>query len=128
MAEDHDDKTELPTEHRRTQMREQGDVARSVDLNAATLLLSAAVAMQMMGAGLVGSLSKLMQNTLHGPAWTRIDNAMITAEFARLGMQLASGILPMLGLLMIAGLAANLSQVGFLITTESLQPQFSRIN
>ena len=128
MADDHDDKTELPTEHRRNQMREQGNVARSVDLNAAALLLAAAVAMQMMGPGLVGALSKLMQNTLNGPAWTHMDNAVITAEFARLGMHLASAVLPMLGLLMVAGMAATLSQVGFLITTESLQPQFSRIN
>ena len=48
------EKTEQPTERRRTQAREQGNVAKSVDLTAAGLLLGAAAVFYTLAVPLCG--------------------------------------------------------------------------
>ena len=63
MADDleNGDKTELPTERRRREVRERGIVARSADLNAAASVLAAAAALYFFG----DDLSRGMVDVFH---------------------------------------------------------------
>ena len=60
------ERTEQPTERRRTQARGRGNVARSVDLTAAGLLLGAAVAFYMLAIPLCRTLADMTRGMIRG--------------------------------------------------------------
>lgn len=128
MADEDGDKTELPTDRKRTEVREQGNVARSTDLNAACLLLAAATAMSFMGVGVVGAMGRMLEASLQEPAWERIDTGLLVHHLGRLGQPVLEQVIPFMLIMAVAALASNFLQVGFLISTDVLQPKFSRLN
>ena len=128
MADENGDKTEQPSDHRRQEAREEGNVVRSVDLTAAALLLAVALAMQFGGAELITVLSRILRNTLESPAWTELDAGLLSARLYEIGQELALPFLIMLGTMAGGVLLINLAQVGFLWSGDALSPKFNRIN
>jgi flagellar biosynthesis protein FlhB len=130
MAEDleHGDKTELPTDRRRQEIRERGNVARSIDLNVAVSVLAAAGVLYFFGEELSRSLADVLRRSLSTPAWKEIDPALLTAEFWNLARVVAAALLPALALVVVSAVLINVLQVGFVMTTEPLVPNFGRIN
>ncbi len=128
MADEFGDKTEQPTERKRTETREKGNVARSQDLNTAGLLLAASASMQFLGPGVVDSFVTLMIKFLTPREWSSLDAAAVGQLFWEAAAVLVSGILPFMLAMAAAALALNLVQVGFFATTEPLVPKFSRLN
>jgi flagellar biosynthesis protein FlhB len=122
------EKTELPTERRRTQARERGNVARSVDLTAAGLLLGAAVVFYVLAIPMCRTLADLTAGSLrtasHGPmtASTAVDRIRGLLQL------IAPNVLGVLLSMMLAAFVWNVVQVGILIAPEVLQPQFGRLN
>lgn len=127
-SDENGEKTERPTDHRRQEAREQGNIARSADLNAAALLLGAAGAMWFSGPALVSNLSNVLKDSLEQPAWQTLDRGLAIEQGIKLLGSIAGGVLPLLLTLAGAALAANLAQVGFLITNEALTPKWNRLN
>ncbi|GMW00023.1 MAG: flagellar biosynthetic protein FlhB [Candidatus Hydrogenedentota bacterium] len=129
MAEDLGGEKTLPASPRKiSQAREEGNVAKSADLNAALALLVAAFGLWYMG-------RELMERMVHTTAvyFENIGTFEVTVENAvdvavdvtqRLGVL----VLPLAILLTVAGLAVNFLQVGFLYAPKALQPKFSRLN
>ena len=66
MAEDAGDKTEAPTPRRRTEAREQGNVARSQDLTLAMMLLGVIITLHIMGRRLIVALKAFVHAMLSG--------------------------------------------------------------
>lgn len=130
MAEDQDtgDKTELPTDRRREEVRERGNVARSIDLNVATSVLVAAALLNFFGGDVAQMLHDLLQRSLSAPAWLELDTPRLMSELLSLAMPVAAALLPGLALVMVSAVAVNAAQVGFVLTTEPLTPNFERIN
>src|SRR5262245_8625467 len=130
MAEDfeHGDRTELPTDRRREEIRERGNVARSVDLNVAVSVLVAAGVLYFFGDGLALGMVDVLRKSLSVPAWTALDTGLLTAELWTLARIVAGALLPGLALVVVAAVLVNALQVGFLVTTEPLVPNFQRIN
>ncbi len=126
--DDAGDKTELPTDRRRSEAREKGNVARSVDLNAASHMLAAVAAMFFLGAALTQSVAELMHVHLKGSGWRKIDPVTVQKEFWELAEWSAASVLPWLMLMAVAAVAINLAQVGFLLAPDTLQPKLSRLN
>lgn len=128
MADEYGDKTELPTDRRRSEARQKGNVARSTDLNAAGIMLAAAAAMFFHGRSCTEALAQLLRSSLNAPAWTQLDRYLIYQQSWQTLELLAWSVLPMM--LVVAGtsLAINLAQVGFLWAPEVLQPKFARLN
>ena len=122
------DKTELPSDRRRQQAREQGNIARSQDLITATVSLAAASAMLMFGTGFVESQANVLRLSLSQPAWVRFDPQEITQQTFSLAQLTATAVVPMLLVLMVGSLAINLAQVGFLWSPDVLQFKFERVN
>lgn len=116
------------TPHRRQQARERGQVARSQDLASAVLLLGALLLMLYLGEGVAGYLGELARQQLGGDAWLRLDQETAVDRWHALLMKLGAATLPLMGLLMLVGVAAHLSQVGLLFLPERLAPDFSRIS
>jgi flagellar biosynthetic protein FlhB len=126
--DDNGEKTEQPTERRRQEVRSQGNIARSADLTAAGLLIGVASLLYFTGSGIVTTLSEFLQRSLEQDAWLRIDRGLLMNQFQSSLILFSRAVLPSMLILLIAAIATNLLQVGFIITTESLQPQWSRIN
>lgn len=129
MAEDDQgDKTEDPTEHRREETRRKGNVARSMDLNAAGLMLAVAAVLLSMGPGLTIAIAEMMRNSLGGSAWVDIDGPFVAGHFMDLGGWALRQVLPIMVMLMLAALFLNVVQVGFQLTPEALMPKWGRLN
>src|SRR3990172_5566111 len=127
-SDEYGEKTEQPTEHRRSDARQKGNVARSVDLNAAGLMLAAALAISTFGPPLTQSLAELMHASLKSAGVVQLNREVLLSRFWDLAKFLAIHVLPILLAMAAAAMALNLVQVGFLLAPEVLQPQLSRIN
>ncbi len=130
MAEDSEggDKTELPTDRRREEVRERGNVARSVDLSVAASVVAAAGVLYFFGSGIARMQVDLLRSSLSAPAWTTMDVGKLSVELWKLAGPLAAAVLPALALVVVAAVAVNAAQVGFVISTEALSPNFERLN
>lgn len=128
MAEDFGDRTEDPTEHRRQEAREQGNVARSADLSSAGLLLAVAMVLSIFGDALVRSMAEILRGSLESPAWMETDPNHVSQHLIELTKKSAATVLPMMLLLVVAAVLLNLLQIGFLISTEAIQVNFGRLN
>jgi flagellar biosynthetic protein FlhB len=130
MAEDREggDKTELPTDRRREEVRERGNVARSVDLAVAASIVAAAGVLYFFGGGIAASQVEILRTSLSAPAWTSLDLGKVSVEMWKLAGLTAAAVLPGLALVVVSAVAINAAQVGFFITTEPLSPNFERIN
>ena len=122
------EKTEQPTERRRTQARERGNVARSVDLTAAGLMLGAAVVFYVLAVPLCRTFAILtvdaLQHARPGP-FSDVDAVNRLRSIAQI---VAPNVLGILLAMMLAALVWNVVQVGILVAPEALMPQFGRLN
>jgi flagellar biosynthetic protein FlhB len=127
-SDEHGDKTELPTDRRRTQAREQGNIARSTDVTAAALLLAAAGAFYFVGPSSSEAMARLMRGTLTADPWLTLSQPVAIHIAWELAGALATVVLPLMGLVLLGSLAVNLFQTGFLWAPEVLELKFERIN
>lgn len=126
--EQNGEKSQEPTQYRRQQAREHGQVARSQDLGSAALLLGSLVAILWFGGSLTNTLGAIAQRYMGGDAWLETDVASVTAEFAGLMTTLGWAVLPLLCVMLVIAVAANVAQLGLLFLPEKLMPDITRID
>jgi flagellar biosynthetic protein FlhB len=127
-SEEFGDKTHEATPHRRQQAREEGQVVRSQDLASAALLIGGLLVLWYFGNGLADFFGRLASDFLGGEAWLSIDTQTATHETAALAGRLAISVLPILGLLMLAAIVAQMGQFGFLYLPQKVAFDWQRIN
>jgi flagellar biosynthetic protein FlhB len=129
MAEDESgDKTEDPTERRRSEARERGNVVKSQDLTASALMLGSAGVLWFHGRTVAEYLARMMRSSLSADPWVTFDrNDFIAKSWAEMG-EAGWQVAPILMLLAISAIAINVLQVGFLFSPQALEPKFERIN
>ncbi|MBI2891019.1 MAG: flagellar biosynthesis protein FlhB [Nitrospirae bacterium] len=121
-------KTEAPTPKRRGEARGRGQVARSKEISNVVVLFAALVALAWYGTDLVDGMGDFMAHTfgrLHELDFTvqgLLAYALFVARFV------AKLILPILLILLVAGVLSNIAQVGWIFTTEPLQPDLAKLN
>jgi flagellar biosynthesis protein FlhB len=125
---DSGEKTEDPTEHRRQEARRKGNVARSIDLNAASLMMAAAVVIYLLGFGLFTSLGLMLKKQIAQISGEPLGNGDLVLLMQASTENAIPILLPVLMIMFFSAVAINLAQFGFLMTTESLQPKLSHIN
>lgn len=123
MAEQNGDKTEAPTPRKRQEARDQGNVARSTDLTAATLLLGITILLSFSGLRIMEALRQLVESGLSGRLTIgTVDD--ISPLVVSTTTFIAQAMFPLLiGILLIA-ILANWLQVGFHPSLKKLQPKF----
>lgn len=124
---DDQEKTEEPTEQKRREAREQGQVAKSADVTAAAVLGAAAALMWVGGVGLAGDLTGLIDQSVRDVRVT-FTAADATAKAAGLAALLTKALLPGLVAMALAAAAGLLGQFGVLISPQALTPKFGRVN
>ncbi len=123
-AED-EGRTEEPTEHKIRKAREDGKVAKSMEVSSAIVLLFAVVTIAALGPYYVRTLRGMMIFFLHraGDRGVVTDGTLFPAflsYFTRL-------VLPVAIVSLIAAVLGNVMQFGFLFTAKPLTPDFNRI-
>lgn len=127
MADEDGDKTEAPTPKRRTEAREQGNIARSPDLTAAVLILASLMSLQWFGPGVINALKTLVQQGLGNALNDLSVNSMLEAIVGSLKLA-AIAVSPILLGAVIVAVVINIVQVGFNVTTKRLQPNLGALN
>jgi flagellar biosynthetic protein FlhB len=128
MPEQNGDKSQEPTQHRRQQAREQGQVARSQDLGSAFLLLAGLLILLMMGPRLVEFFGGYAAKQLSRDAWLSADLDFAVSQWTSIVSMLTKYLLPILGLVALAGIVSNLMQVGFLFLPDKVALDLTRID
>jgi len=129
MADENDsERTEPASPRRLEQAREDGQVARSQELNTFALLATVGISIWTLGGQFLSGLTDLMRAGLTLSA----GDAFQAEQMARLlGRHGASGfmtIAPVLAVAFLAALIAPLLLNGWLFTLKPLQPNFSRLD
>jgi flagellar biosynthetic protein FlhB len=123
------EKTEQPTPKKVKDARQKGQVFKSRDLNQALLFATAAAMLAMGGPSYVLELRDLLKQFFQ-PEVMRGDMPL-QAMLARMGYAWAKFLLlsaPLLGALMVIGVAANFMQVKALFAPEVVKPKFDKLN
>ncbi|MGE5314768.1 MAG: flagellar biosynthesis protein FlhB [Acidobacteriota bacterium] len=128
MADSAQEKTEQPTGKKLSDARDKGQVAKSMEVNSAVMLLFGLLMIAVIGSGMVSRLSELTSNVLRSAGQVELTVASVHHYFVLGVLFLALILGPVLGVFMALGIAANLAQVGFMFTFEPLQPRFSKLN
>lgn len=128
MAEEAGEKTEAPTQRRREEAREQGQIARSADLTAAVLLLGFLLLMKGFGPKLIDALKLAMRTCLSEEALGNHELSALGGQFTPMLMALAGALAPLMVGGMVIGVAVNLAQVGFYFSGKRLMPKFGSLN
>jgi len=128
MADQNGEKSQDPTPHRRQKARQQGQVAKSQDLASAVVLLAGMLALLLSGGALVDYLARLSREHLGGRPWLDVDVALTVVAYHAVVEGLARYVLPIMGLVLLAAVAVNLGQVGFLFVPDKLAPDLGRID
>lgn len=119
----------LPASARKLQMaRERGNVARSGDLTTGALLLTAGIALTIVGPM---AFKQMLAITTH--YFGEIDSRIYTIDDMRvLSIQalllMAPAALPLMLVLMGMGILMNVTQFGIVFSSEALQPKFERLD
>jgi flagellar biosynthetic protein FlhB len=122
------DKRHDATPHRRQQAREQGQVPRSHDLASAALLLAALLLLYYLGGDISQFFTELAQQQFGGDAWLRADADFVVYQWHAVAWRLAGVMLPLLGVMMLAGATVHFAQVGFRILPQKVAFDLSRVS
>lgn len=120
-----DGATEKATPRRRREARREGRIAQSREVPLAASLLAALLALQSIGPSL-GRTFRDQTTFLLGEAARSTE--MPTAALQRSVTTMLQPLPMLLGVLMAAGVAACLSQVGFVFATKGARPKLSHLS
>jgi flagellar biosynthetic protein FlhB len=123
------EKTEKATPKARSQAREKGSVAKSTDLTGAIVLMSALMALSSFGPGILRRLENVMVTFLNLTSHPELVDAKgLGALMVTVGQQVVLAILPIVAVCMLAGIIANVGQVGFKPARKAIMPDIKRLN
>jgi len=123
-AED-EGRTEEPTEHKLRKAREEGRVAKSVELNSAVLLIFSIGAIAILAGYLLDTFLAMFNFFFtRSTETTMLESGIIVQAFFDFFVRLLA---PILLLNFVISILVNLIQVGFLFTVKPVIPDFSRI-
>ncbi|TCS42429.1 flagellar biosynthesis protein FlhB [Reinekea marinisedimentorum] len=129
MAEDtSQEKTEEPTEKRKKKAREEGNVARSRELNTSLILIVAAFGFLFFGPMAVRSLMSIMALCFSFDPRASWDTDIV-GEYLHGSMKdIFTAISPIFAMLFIAALVAPISMGGWNFSSKAIMPKGSRMN
>jgi len=119
----------LPASPRKKQRaREEGNVPRSQDLNAAWGLAVALLTMWILGPYMFRGMKNLTAYYFGSVSFLAVEPWSIQALAVQAMWRMAFIAGPFMILMLVAGIVANLVQVGFFVSGKALQPKLERID
>ncbi|ANI61765.1 flagellar biosynthesis protein FlhB [Pseudomonas sp. IT-194MI4] len=127
-SESGQDKTEDPTEKRKKDSREKGEIARSKELNTLAVMLAGAGGLLIFGGALAQDLMELMRMNFSLSREVILDQRSMATYLLHSGQIALFAIQPVMITLLLAALIGPISLGGWLFAAGSMAPKFSRMN
>jgi len=127
-SESGQDKTEDPTDKRKKDSRDKGEVARSKELNTLAIMLVGAGALLIFGGVLAQDMMELMRLNFSLPREVILDQKSMGNYLMHSGQVALWAIQPIMISLLLAALIGPISLGGWLFSASSMAPKFSRMN
>lgn len=131
MADDLGEKTELPTQRRLFEARERGQVAKSTDLAAGIDLVGAFILILLFGTPLTlamaGMVSFLLDDRASG-SLISTEGPMLEQTVRWAGTHAGLLMLPALVIMFVIALGAQIVQVGWVVSSESITPKLDKLD
>ena len=127
-SESGQDKTEDPTDKRKKDSRDKGEVARSKELNTLAIMLVGASALLIFGGALAQDMMELMRINFSLPREVIMDQKSMANYLMHSGQIGLWAIQPIMISLVLAAIIGPISLGGWLFAFGSLAPKFSRMN
>jgi flagellar biosynthetic protein FlhB len=121
-------KTELPTQHRRDEARQQGQFAFSLEFTNAIQLLAGAAVLWWSGRTIAGSLLEAMQQDLRGIRAFELSPEQVRAMTALMFLQAAALVGLVVGFVFVSVAGVSAMQVGFHLTPELAMLRWDRLS
>ncbi len=130
MAEQDSDleKTELPSQHRLDQAREEGQVARSRELSTFMVLLAGGAGLWLMGSYFAQQLIRVLRDGLTLDTQLAFHAEQLLPHLRDLSVATLLVFLPFLLLLLLVAAFSPLLMNGWLFSLKPLQPNFSKLD
>jgi flagellar biosynthetic protein FlhB len=122
------EKTEKATPKKRQKAREEGRVARSIELPSVFVLLAGVILLFFMGHTFRIQFLELMRTSFSIESIPRIDIHYCIVLLHNVASRYFSLMLPIMGIVVSAAVVFNLFQVGFHISFKPIQPKVDRFN
>lgn len=122
------EKTEKATPKKRQDTRKKGQVAKSMELSGASVLMSAFICLMIFGGYIRDHLVKLFTDVFLNRLTMAVTVDNVVMLLGEYGIQILLLIAPLFICVLVVGIAVNYMQVGFLLTGEALKMKFSKID
>ncbi len=123
-----DDRTEAPTAKRRQEARQKGQVAKSVEVNSAALVLAAFWLFSLNGNRFYVGLTTIMRQSFGQLSTKDLTVETIFSATGSIIVMIAWILAPFTIILLLVGLVSNFAQIGPLFTAKALKPDLNKIN
>ncbi|MGM0481697.1 MAG: flagellar biosynthesis protein FlhB [Pseudomonadota bacterium] len=128
MAETDQERTEDPTEKRKQQAKEKGQIARSKEMGTAFVLVSAAVAFLWFGDGLLAALRSVFRNFFTLDRQDAFDTNKMAEAFGVAFGEIAGPILIIFAFIIVFTFFGNSWLGGINFSWQAMAPKFSRMS
>jgi flagellar biosynthetic protein FlhB len=122
------DKTEDPTDKRKRDAREKGEIARSKELNTVVTMIVGAAGLLTCGGSIAEMLMQLMRDNFTIPREALMEDRTMGLMLMASGKVALIALQPLLVALMVAAFIGPVSLGGWLFAAGSMAPKFSRMN
>ena len=122
------DKSEDPTDKRKKDSREKGEIARSKELNTLAVMIAGCGALLAFGGALAQALMELMRMNFTLSREVLVDERSMGIFLLMSGKLAILATQPVLLTMLVAALVGPISLGGWLFAAGSLAPKFSRMN
>jgi len=127
MADLFTEKSHPATPRRRQQARAQGHVAKSQDLVSALVMTGGLLAVWIAGTGFAQFLTEFTTQQLSRPTMQSITIGALRDNWLELAMTAGRNVAPIMAMVVVVAIVANLGQTGFLFLPQRIAIDFNRI-
>ncbi len=122
------EKTEKATPKKRQDTRKKGQVAKSQDINTALVLLAVFLTLYFTGEKMIQDLLNIFRYSFRELLVLEMTPENIYKICVDMTQQVAGALAPAMAAAVVAAVAANFLQFGFLFSAEPIRPKLEKIN
>ena len=122
------ERTEQATPRRREELRQKGQVARSMEISAAAGLIASLLALRFTAGGVLEGFQQLVNYSFSHATKGDLTGAALQATALTATLAFFKMVGPVVCAAALGGLIGGVSQVGFMVSLYPLQPQFNKLN
>jgi len=122
------EKTEEPTSRRLEQAREEGQIARSRELNTTALLMAGSAGLLMYGPAIADAMAQLMRHNFDIPREAMFDTSSMLRYFVSSCYLAGTAVAPLMILAAVAAMVGPIALGGWLFSSKTLMPKLERLD